>query len=93
MKRPLVIAVDYGQKWPLSDIMSSDPRPDWETVITDDLRDRLIAWAKFFNDHMDWESGLFGSEERRAWFDREGLSLLYALQEQVGDRYDFKLRI
>ena len=93
MKRSLVIAVDYGQKWPVSDIMSSDPRPDWDAIISPELCGRLTGWAIFFNDHMDWETGLFGSEERRAWFDREGLSLLYALQENVGDAYDFELRI
>lgn len=60
MKRALVLAVDYGQKWPLNDIMSSDPRPDWDSIISSDLRARLIAWARFFNDHMDWETGLFG---------------------------------
>jgi hypothetical protein len=93
MKRSLVIAVDYGQKWPVGDIMSSDPRPDWDAIISSELRDRLTGWAAFFNDHMDWETGLFGSEERRAWFDREGLSLLYALQEEAGESYEFELRI
>ncbi|NEM92313.1 hypothetical protein [Galbitalea soli] len=93
MKRALVLAVDYGQKWPLNDIMSSDPRPDWDSIISSDLRARLIAWARFFNDHMDWETGLFGSEERRAWFDREGVSLLSALQDQAGSELTFELRL
>jgi hypothetical protein len=93
MKRLLVLAVDYGQKWPLSDIMSSDPRPDWDTIISSQLRDRLIAWAAFFNEHMDWETGLFGSEERRAWFDREGVSLLSELHQQVGRDYEFQLTL
>lgn len=93
MKRLLVLAVDYGQKWPLSDIMSSDPRPDWETIISGTLRNRLVAWAAFFNEHMDWETGLFGSEERRAWFDREGVALLSELQNEVGADFEFRLML
>ena len=93
MKRLLMLAVDYGQKWPLSDIMSSDPRPDWDTIISSQLRDRLHAWAAFFNAHMDWETGLFGSEERRAWFDREGAALLSKLQQEVGEDFDFQLTL
>ena len=93
MKRLLVLAVDYGQKWPLSDIMSSDPRPDWDAIISSQLRDRLRAWAAFFNEHMDWETGLFGSEERRAWFDREGVALLFELRNQLGQDYDFELTL
>ncbi|WP_181032902.1 MULTISPECIES: hypothetical protein [Clavibacter] len=53
----------------------------------------MIAWAAFFNAHMDWETGLFGSEERRRWYDVEGLQLMYDLQEALEGKFRVRLRL
>jgi hypothetical protein len=89
----LVLAVDYGQTWPLSDIMWPGERPDWGTLLAPELVHRLENWARFFNEHADWETGMFGSEERRKWFDLEGVRLLADLKTAVGDRYELELNL
>ncbi|PPF49283.1 hypothetical protein C5B94_16050 [Clavibacter michiganensis] len=91
--KDLILAVDYSQKWPLDDIMWPGPPLDWDTLISQELKDRLIAWAAFFNAHMDWETGLFGSEERRRWYDVEGLQLMYDLQEALEGKFRVRLRL
>ncbi|CAD5990494.1 hypothetical protein [Agreia sp. COWG] len=92
-KRLLKLTVDYGQKWPLNDIMQPGPRIDWDQIISNDLNRRLREWAAFFNEHADWETGLYGSEERRKWFDSEGRKLLKLLQDEAGERFDFELHL
>jgi hypothetical protein len=89
----LVLSVDYGQRWPLSDIMWSGPRPEWDQVLSADLIARLKEWATFFNEHADYETGTFGSEERRKWFDLEGVRLFNELQKVIGDRYALTLNL
>jgi hypothetical protein len=91
--REIVLSVDYVQDWPLNDIMWPGPRPAWDILISPELKERLIAWAAFFNAHMDWETGLFGSEERRRWYDVEGLQLMYDLQEALEGRFRVRLRL
>jgi hypothetical protein len=91
--KEIVLSVDYLQDWPLNDIMWPGPRPDWDSLISRELHDRLVAWAAFFNEHMDWETGLFGSEERRRWYDVEGLQLMYDLQEALDGKFCVRLRL
>ncbi len=91
MKQEFRLSVDYQQSWPLNDIMLPGPPIDWSTIITPELSNRLVAWARFFNQYMDWETGLFGSEERRGWYDKEGVALLYELERQAGHLFTFKL--
>lgn len=92
--KELVLSVDWGQTWPLSDIMwFEDDRPDWEKTIPAELRDRLIAWARFFNTHADLDSGTFGGEVNRKWFDLEGVALLNDLNDVAGELYRFKLEL
>jgi len=91
--RDIVLSVDYMQDWPLSDIMWPGPPLDWDALISPELRDRLVAWAAFFNEHIDWETGLFGSEERRRWYDVEGLQLMYDLQEALDGQFRVRLRL
>ena len=91
MSKPeLVLSVDYGQSWPLSDIFW-DEAPQWEQFISSELIARLRAWARFFRDHADEQTGLYGSEENRRWFDLEGFALRSALEEQAGHLYSFRL--
>jgi hypothetical protein len=90
-RRPLRLSVDYGQRWPLNDYIGVGSAVEWDEVITPDLKRRLIGWATFFREHADEETGLFGSEERRRWFQREGFRLLKELQAQAGDRFDFTI--
>lgn len=85
------LSVDYLQTWPLNDVMLPDPPPDWSTIITAELSERLVAWAKLFNDNVDVETGMFGSEQLRRQFDREGAELLYELQQQAGHLFRFRL--
>lgn len=90
--RELVLSVDYSQKWPLSDIKwFEEDQPDWDSLITPELKKDLIDWAKFFNTHADWETGSFGGEGNRSWFEKEGHRLLAELRDQAGDRYQFRL--
>jgi len=91
-KSELILSVDYGQSWPLSDIFW-DERPDWESLLPRELIGRLEAWARFFRDHADDETGLFGSEERRRWFDLEGFALRKTLEQEVGDQYVIRLEL
>lgn len=92
-ERPeLILSVDYGQAWPLSDIFWAE-RPDWPNLLTVDLIRRLEAWARFFRDHADEETGLFGSEERRRWFDLEGFALQKDLKREVGQHYEIRLEL
>ncbi|NEM91490.1 hypothetical protein [Galbitalea soli] len=91
MKPEYRLSVDYLQDWPLNDIMLPDPRPDWDRILTPELSTRLFAWATFFNDHVDMETGMFGSELRRLQFDQEGAELLHELQQQAGHLFDFRL--
>ncbi|MCW1250716.1 hypothetical protein ODZ83_11155 [Acaricomes phytoseiuli] len=53
----------------------------------------LKAWARFFNEHADHETGLFGSEELRKHFDLEGVRLRDELDALLGDRFKFVLRL
>jgi hypothetical protein len=93
--RELLLSVDYGQTWPLSDIMwfeeDGEPLPDWDALITPELKRRLREWALFFNQFGNYETGLFGSEERRRWFDLEGVVLFNELRKQVGHLYDVRI--
>ncbi|NEM91860.1 hypothetical protein [Galbitalea soli] len=90
--REIILSVDYGQFWPLSDIMWEESEvPDWPALLSPELIARLKDWAKFFNAHANEETGLFGSEEKRKWFDLEGVSLLNELQRQAGNSYAFTL--
>jgi hypothetical protein len=91
-KSELILSVDYGQSWPLSDIFWDD-RPDWPKLLQPELVVRLEAWASFFREHADDESGLFGSEEKRRWFDLEAFALRDALEQQVGDRYAIRIEL
>lgn len=91
-KPELILSVDHGQSWPLSDIFW-DERPDWRSLLPRELIERLEAWARFFRDHADDETGLFGSEERRRWFDLEGFALRKALEQEVGDQYVIRLEL
>ena len=92
--REIVLSVDWGQTWPLSDVMwFEEDRPDWQTLISPDLTDRLLAWAKYFNTHADLDSGTFGGEDYRKWFDLEGVALLNELHAAAGAHYRFKLEL
>ncbi|MDF2444002.1 MAG: hypothetical protein JWR01_2205 [Subtercola sp.] len=92
--RELKLSVDYGMGWPLSDIMWwPEDQPDWPSLITPQLDTDLRAWGDFFNKWGDHETGLFGSEERRKWFDLEGFRLRDELDKQVGHLYTIKLQL
>ena len=91
MSKPeLILSVDYGQSWPLSDIFWEEP-PAWDLLRTPELVERLKAWARFFQEHANEETGLYGSEEQRKWFDLEGCALRAELQKQAGHLYTFTL--
>lgn len=91
--REFKLAVDWGMGWPLNDIMSIESKPDWDSVITPELKKRMFAWGKYFNDHADLESGSFLSEEKRKWFDLEGVHILNDLNDQAGHLYKFRLEL
>ena len=65
----ILLDVDYGYSWPLSTIFW-DPKhvPDWERELPAQLNEDLRAWAKFFNDHANYETGMFGGEKLRKHF-------------------------
>lgn len=91
MKPEYRLSVDYLQKWPLNDIMLPAPPPDWSMIITADLADRLTAWARLFNDNVDMDTGMLGSELLRRTFDHDGVELLYELEQQAGHLFKFRL--
>lgn len=94
-KPVLRLRVDYSQRWPLNDYIGYSPYGpvDWHSIISDELYDRLVAWAAFFNRYADHNTGLYGSEERRKWFDQEGRRLLTELRREAGDRFEFTLHL
>ncbi|AND17973.1 hypothetical protein A6122_2865 [Rathayibacter tritici] len=91
----LRLRVDYGQRWPLNDHIGARPADpiEWRSILSPELYDRLVAWAAFFNQYADHRTGLYGSEERRKWFDQEGRRLLIDLRREAGDRFDFTLHL
>lgn len=89
-RKEIVLSVDYGMEWPLSDIFWSEPIR-WSDFIDADLIARLKQWCTFFNENADYISSSFGSEENRKWFDLEGVSLLNDLDDAVG--HEFKVRL
>jgi hypothetical protein len=92
--REIKLQVDYGLGWPLSDIMwMPEDQPDWPTLISSELIRSLEAWSEFFNKNANYETGLFGSEEKRKWFDLEGFRLQEELIKQIGHLYDVKLML
>ena len=92
--RELTLSVDYAQGWPLSDITWwPEDKPDWPSIITPQLDADLRAWAHFFVKWGNDETGLFGSEERRKWFDLEGFRLRDELEKQVGHLYSIRLQL
>jgi hypothetical protein len=92
--REIVVALDYGQGWPLSDIMwKLEDQPDWPSILSPELIERLHAWGDFFDEHADEETGLFGSEELRRWFDLEGVRLRDELEKEAGHLYSFRLSL
>lgn len=94
MKKELELSVDYGQDWPLSDIYwEESDRPDWEKLLSPELFTRLKAWAKFFSIHADEETGMFGTEELRKWFDLEAVSIFNELKSQVGTQFELKINL
>ena len=90
----ILLDVDYGYSWPLSTIFW-DPKDvsDWERELPLQLNEDLRAWAKFFNDHANSETGMFGSEGLRKHFDLEGVRLRDALEDVLGNKYRFRLRL
>lgn len=94
MKRELLLCVDYGQFWPLSDIYwDNSEKPAWEHLISPELYSRLVAWSVYFNQYANEETGMFGSESYRKWFDLEGVSLYNELKEEVGELFNLKLKL
>jgi len=88
------LSVDWGQYWPLSDVMwDPEDRPDWHSLLGPELVERLRTWARYFNEHADVDSATFGGEEKRKWFDLEGVRLLNDLTKKAGDRYVFTLEL
>ncbi|MFS0717973.1 hypothetical protein ABC337_09510 [Arthrobacter sp. 1P04PC] len=73
--------------WALEDV------PDWKSELPKALYEDLEAWAKFFNEHANEETGMFGSEQRRKHFDLEGVRLRDELEKVLGDRFRFRLRL
>lgn len=68
-----------------------DGSPDWPSLLEPELMARLHEWARFFNAFADEETGLFGTEQRRKWFDLEGIALRDLLIARVGDRFEVVL--
>ncbi|MDO5052021.1 MAG: hypothetical protein Q4E05_03905 [Pseudoclavibacter sp.] len=86
----LKMSVDHGIMWPLSDMLWRE-QPDWDTLITPELKQRLREWCRFFAEHASIEEWSLGGEENRRWFDREAVALLNELDRQIGDRYKVTL--
>lgn len=91
-RKEIILATDYGIDWPLSDIMWRQT-VDWPSLITAELIERLKQWADFFTANADEKTGSFGSEEKRKWFDQEGVALLNELDAQVGTEYKVILNL
>ncbi|MET3811046.1 hypothetical protein [Arthrobacter sp. UYEF3] len=90
----ILIDVDYGYSWPMSTIFwAPGDVPDWRSELPEALYEDLVAWAKFFNEHANEETGMFGSEGRRKLFDLEGVRLRDELEKVLGDRFRFRLRL
>jgi hypothetical protein len=88
-----LLDVDYGYSWPMSTIFW-DPRIcHWERGLPPELYQDLRAWAKFFNDHANSGTGMFGTERLRKHFDLEGVRLRDALEDILGSKYRFRLRL
>lgn len=80
----ILLDVDYGYSWPMSTIFwEPEDIPDWERELPAQLYEDLRAWAKFFNDHANSETGMFGSERLRKHFDLEGVRLRDALEDAL----------
>ena len=94
-QRPtLLLTVDYGQNWPLSDIYwDVEDKPKWDEILSAGLVTRLNKWAEFFTQNANEETGMFGSESVRRWFDLEGADLLNELRKEAGHLYEFELRL
>ncbi|MBQ1443993.1 MAG: hypothetical protein IIZ13_09125 [Renibacterium sp.] len=86
------LSVDYGYTWPMSTIFW-EKEPDWPGLLPEQLYKDLKGWAHFFNEHADHGTGLFGSEELRRHFDLEGFRLRDELEQAVGDKFRFRLRL
>ncbi|WP_293697707.1 hypothetical protein [uncultured Agrococcus sp.] len=90
----LRLFVDYGYTWPLEDFMwPAEERPDWNALLPAELIARLEEWARFFTKHANEETGSFGTEDRRRWFDLEGVRLHNELLDRVGDQFDIRLEL
>lgn len=88
----LLLSVDYGLSWPLSDIYwDNDQRPVWDELLGESLVSRLKDLAAFFTEHANEETGSFGSEENRKKFDKEFVALFNELDKKVGHLYKVKL--
>jgi|GEM_PF-2498608 len=88
------LCVDYGLTWPLSDVMwEEQDRPDWNELLGQNIVDRLTTLAAFFTRHADEETGTFGSEDLRKWFDLESVSLFNELEDRVGHIYKVRLKL
>lgn len=88
----LKMSVDYGMKWPLSDMFwRKGSELDWDTLITPELKQRIRDWCIFFTEHASTEEWGLGGEENRRWFDREAVAILNELDRQIGDRFKIAL--
>lgn len=93
-KATLLLSVDYGYVWPLSDrFFGEGEEVDWSSLISRRLIRDLKAWCEFFNVHADEETRLYGGEENRRWFELEGFRLLEELRKQAGHRFNFDIHL
>lgn len=91
-KRELRLMPEWGVYWPLSDVVwDAADQPNWEELITEDLRRDLIAWQAYFNQVANLDTGSFGGEDNRKWFDLEAVRLFNELRRQVGHLYNVTL--
>lgn len=88
------LVLDYGMSWPIKDWdLEPENVPAWSELLSPELCNDLRAWCAFFNTYADETTGLFGSEERRRWFDLEGFRLRDELEKQAGHLYSFRLTL